>query len=325
MKKTISRLARAAILTTVFHSAVTIAAECQDIKRSEPLNLTVPVTVQLPARVAAEPVGAVLYKKEASLAQLTGSHRPITSACLEKVRKVLNGRMTARQTGFNTFATALPGLGLRLTVIYDKPGATRKEWVLPFSAPVADLSPAAITTDDLTLRFEAVKTGAMQSGTLNLRLPSLLSLNDNSLVVNMAVNVLAAKAHCAIQVPNPQIDLPPIDATELASSEAKKPYPVSVNLLCLNTKKASINVEGANDPQIPSIFKNVAPDNPASGVGIEMLYNSSVLFPGRPMEIILPQQQNGFALPLAVRYAKTNEKITKGNVKAQITLRINYL
>lgn len=325
MKKTISRFAKAAILAALFHSSLTMAAGCQIEKRTEPLNLTVPVSVQLPARIATEPTGTVLYRKEASLAQLTGTHRTITSECREQIRKVLSGRVTASRSGFNTFSTTLAGLGLRLTVIYDKPGATRKEWVLPFSTPIADLSHDAISTDDIKLRIEAVKTGEIQSGTLNLRLPSMLSLNDNSLVVNMAVNVLAAKAHCAIQMLNPQIDLPPIDAIALENNGARKSYPVNVNLLCLNTIKASINIEGANDFQLPSIFKNVAPENPSSGVGIEMLYNSSVLFPGKPMEIMLPQKQTGFDLPLFVRYARTGEKITKGNVKAQITLRINYL
>lgn len=301
------------------------AAECPSSTRTDPLNLTVPVTVQMPDNAISAPVGTVLYKKEASLAQLTGTHRDITGACVEQLRKNLNGRISARQSGFNTFATSLPGLGLRITVIYDKAGRPHKEWVLPFTAPVADLTRAGLTTDDVRLRLEMVKTGTLESGMLNLRLPSLLSLNDNSLVVNLALTVLAAKAHCTIQVPNPQIALPPIDATALASNAPKQRYPVGVNVLCLNTRKASISIEGINDSQTASIFKNVSPEDPAGGVGIEMLYNGSVMLPGKAMDIALPQQQSGFAVPLAVRYAKTNEKITQGKVKAQITLRINYL
>ncbi|WNN48397.1 fimbrial protein [Siccibacter colletis] len=313
------------ILATTGMVASAAAAECSSSTRTDPLNLTVPVTVQMPANAITAPVGAVLYKKEATLAQLTGTHRDITGACVEQLRKSLNGRISARQSGFNTFATTLPGLGLRITVIYDKAGRPRKEWVLPFTALVRDLTQAALTTDDIRLRFEMVKTGRLESGMLNLRLPSLLALNDNSLVVNLALTVLAAKAHCTIQVPNPQITLPPIDAAALASNTPKRQYPVGVNLLCLNTRQASISIEGVNDSKTASIFKNVSSENPAGGVGIEMLYNGSVMQPGRSMDIALPQQQSGFAVPLAVRYAKTHEKITQGKVKAQITLRINYL
>lgn len=327
MMKTQFRQAKAVTLALLLQTTTfgVMAAECQTTARTEPVNLTVPVTIQLPPRVGTEPTGTVLYKKEATLAQFTGTHRAITGACIEKIKKALTGRITASQDGLNTFATPLSGLGLRLTVIYDKPGATRKEWVLPFSVPVADVTQAALTTDDIKLRFEAVKTGTIQSGTLNFRVPSLISLNDNSLVVNLALNVLAAKAHCAILVPDPQIELPPINAVTLASSTEKPAYPVKVNLSCLNTNKASINIEGANDPQMPTIFKNVSPETPAGGVGIEMLYSGSVMMPNHPIDIALPQQQNGFALPLSVRYARNKEKITAGRVKAQITLRINYL
>ncbi|CCJ86912.1 protein [Cronobacter dublinensis 582] len=326
-RQRIAKLAKMALLVFATKGMVSnaAAADCLSSARTDPLNLTVPVTVQMPGNAIAAPVGAVLYKKEATLAQLTGTHRDITGACVEQLRKNLNGRISARQSGFNTFATSLPGLGVRITVIYDKAGRPRKEWTLPFSVPVVDLARAALTTDDIRLRLELVKTGALESGTLNLRLPSLLSLNDNSLVVNLALTVLSAKAHCTIQVPTPQINLPPIDAAALASNASKQLYPVGVNLLCLNTSKASLSIEGLNDPKTASIFKNVSQEEPAGGVGIEMLYNGSLMVPGRPMDITLPQQQAGFSVPLAVRYAKTNEKITKGKVKAQITLHINYL
>lgn len=306
-------------------SSAALADECQLAKRVEPVNLTVPVTVQIPPSVTVAPTGTVLYKKEASLTQLTGSHRPITGACRETIRKVLNGRITTSQDGLNTFATSLSGLGLRITVIYDKPGTAHQEWVLPFSTPITGLSSAGLTTDDFKLRFEAVKTGEIESGTLNFSLPSLLALNDNSLIVSLAVRVLSAKAHCSILVPNPQINLPPIDAAELAGGGTKTPFPVNLRLSCLNTRKASLSIEGLNESYRPSIFKNMSSDNPAGGVGIEMLYSGSVMSPNNPIDLSLPQKQGAISLPLTVRYAKTNEKITQGKVKAQITLRINYL
>lgn len=326
-KKGCCRLAKMAFMVMLARGAVTtaMAAECEITPRKEPLNLTIPVTVQLPINSVSAPVGSVLYKKEASLAQLTGSHRDITGACIEKIRKNLTGRISSRQRGLNTYDTVLPGLGIRVTAIYDKAGQPHKEWILPFTTPLTTLATAGINTDDIRLRFETVKTGAIKSGTYTLRLPSLLSLNDNSLVVNLALQVLTSKAHCGILVPEPQVDLPPIDAAVLASGSNKKNYPVAVNLSCLNTQKVSISIEGLHDAQLPSVFRNVAPENTAGGVGIEMLYNGSVMMPGRTMDIALPQQQGGVSLPLSVRYARTNEQITQGQVKAQLTLRINYL
>lgn len=301
------------------------AEECQSEKRTEPLNLTVPVTFSLPMKAATAPTGTVLYKKEASLAQLTGTHKPVTAACIERFRQSLVGRISLSQSGHNTYATSLPGLGLRITVIYDKPGATHREWALPFNAPVGDVTQKNLTTDDIKLRLEAVKTGAITNGTLAITLPSLVSLSDNSLMVSLALNVISAKAHCAVVMPAPQLELAPIDASELMANRNMTNWPVSVSLQCLNTQKASIRIEGVNVENKPSIFKNLATESPAQGVGIEMLYNGIVMTPGHPVDITMQQQQNGFSLPLAVRYARAGEKITGGKVKSQITLHINYL
>lgn len=302
-----------------------LAGECKFQERQTPLNLTIPLTVQMPDRAGSASIGTVLYEKETSLAQLTGSHHEISSACAGELRRILNGRMNMAQSGNNILSTSLPGVGVRITVVYDKPGMARKEWVLPFATPVSEVSTQTVTTDDIKFRIEVIKTGIIQGGTLTVRLPSLVSLSDNSLVVNLAMTLLSAKAHCAIVVNQPQIELPPIDVKDLASNANNKSYPVGVNLQCMNTTRASINIEGTTEPQNVTVFKNVAPDNPASGVGIEMLYNGSVMTPFHPLDIALPAQQVNIDVPLSVRYARTDQPVSGGNVKTQITLRINYL
>lgn len=288
-------------------------------------SLTVPVSVQLPTTMASVSIGTVLYKKEQSLAQLTGTHRQILPACIKKIHQTLNGRISSAQSGKNIWATALPGLGVRITVIYDKPGMAYKEWQLPFNATLDEVMQKGLTTDDIKLRFEAIKTGQIEGGTLSEMLPSLLTLSDNSLVVNLALNVIAAKAHCSILIPQPQIGLTPIDAKELLDHRHGADWPVSVNLQCLNTRHASIKIEGVYAANNTTVFENVATDTPAKGVGIEMTFNGIVMQPGHPVDIAMPQQQIGFPLPFSVRYARTEQSVSGGNVKAQITLHINYL
>lgn len=324
--KNIARLIKLSLFIFITKGMTLSAAaeECQLTHRVDPVNLTVPVTAQMPANAVSASTGTVLYKKEASLAQLTGVHKTLTGACYKKISQSLNGRITARQSGYNTFETSLPGIGFRITVIFDKAGETRKEWILPFSTPLTQLPTAGIATEDIRLRFELVKTGIIQSGNLYFRLPALLSLNDNSLVVNMVLKILAAKAHCTIQLANPQLTLPPIKAQDLINNNNDS-YPVKMNLQCMNTQRASISIEGVNDTKKLSVFKNVTTDNPAGGVGIEMLYHGNVIMPGRAINLVMPQQPNGFSLPLSVRYAKTEDKVSAGKVKAQITMHINYL
>lgn len=303
-----------------------MADGCQKTARSEPLNLTVPLTVKLPDNTGQAPTGTVLFKKEASLAQLTGIHETVSEACLEAIRKTLTGRISTSQRGQNIYDTEIPGLGIRITVIYDKPGVAHQEWVLPFSETLNNITHQPVSTEDISFRIEVIKTGDFtQSSTATFSAPSLVSFNDNSLVVNLALTVLAAQAHCAIQMITPQVTLPPVEDSALMRQATQPAYPVGVNLQCMNTRKASINIEGINNANFPSVFSNVQTGNAAQNVGIEMLYNGSVLIPHNPLEITLPSQQNTFSLPLAVRYAATGKEIKAGKVKSQITLRITYL
>ncbi|ELY2645252.1 fimbrial protein [Cronobacter sakazakii] len=283
------RLAKSAAIVMLIKGLIApvYASDCN--LKQKPSNVTIPVTIQLPDNITMMPVGSVIYKKEAS------------------------------------YATALPGLGIRITMIYDKPGSAHREWILPFSAQTRDLSNKTITSDDIKLRLEAIKTGTITSGgILSFRIPSLITLNDNSFVVNLAMALISPKAHCMIQVVNPQIDLPPVKISELKSNSGITAQSVNVNLLCMNTRRASINIEGLTDANNPTVFKNVAPDSHAENVGIEMLFNGTVMRPNSPLDLSLPNQ-NSYPLPLSVRYAKTSNNLTGGKVKAQITLRINYL
>ncbi len=323
--KTCFRLAQAAVVVMMAKGfiAPVYAGDCS--LKQNPSTMTVPVTVQLPDNITMVPVGSVIYKREATLAQLSGTHDVISAECRAKISKLLSGKMPTQQKGQDTYATALPGLGIRVTLIYDKPGSAHKEWVLPFSTQTRDLSNKTITSDDVKLRFEAIKTGAItQGGVLNFRIPSLVSLSDNSLVVNLAMTLIAPKAHCMIQMATPQVELPPVKISELKNNGGKNAQPVSVNLLCMNISKASLSIEGLNESNAPTVFKNVAPESPAKNVGIEMLFSGTVMRPDFPLDLSLPDQ-NSYSLPLSVRYAKTGNDLTGGNVKAQITLRINYL
>jgi type 1 fimbria pilin len=301
------------------------AHECQPNDRSAPVNLTVPLTVQMPTKSGTAPVGSVLFVKEASLAQWTGTHREISPTCLSALKRWLNGRMNTMPAGKNIFSTAIPGVGLRITVIYDKPGAARQEWVLPFNTLLNENTQTVVNTDEINIRLEVVKTGAISGGNINVNLPSLISFSDRSLIINLSLNVLAARAQCSILLAQPQIELPPISMKDIENNVHNNAYPVEMNLQCLNTRQASIDIEGATNETTPSVFNNIVSEHSATGVGIEMLYNGSVMTPHRPVEIIMPQQHLSIPIPLAVRYAKSGPVITSGKVKAQITLRINYL
>lgn len=323
--KTINRIARVFLFLTLASGVISTACIAACKFPNKPANLTVPVAMTLPDAITTVPTGSVIYQKEASLAQLSGVQETISSECQEAIKNTLSGRIPTSQTGKGTYATAVPGLGIRVTVIYDKPGAPHEEWVVPFSTRPQAFGNKNVTTDDIKIRFEAIKTGNIhQSGIVTIRIPSLIKLSDNSLIVNLALSLKAPAAHCMIQVDSPQIDLPAVTISELVNERDKRGQPVDVTLNCINTSRASLSIEGVIESQHPTIFKNLLTENSASGVGIEMLFNGSVMTPGVPMDIALPEQP-GYLLPLSVRYKKTDSTPSGGKVKTQVTLHINYL
>ena len=302
-----------------------MAKECSPTVRPDLLNLTVPVSIDLPTRTESAPTGTVLYSKEASLAQWSGNNHLISATCSEKIRQSIMGRMGTSQNGDNTYATSLPGVGLRITVIYDKAGAGRKEWILPFSQSLADITHEPLKTDDIKLKIDIVKTGQIRGEGGEFNVPSLIALSDRSLVVNLRMLIRAAKAHCAIIMPEPQVELVPVKKSELVQKGNSPVYPLSINLQCQNTQYASLSIDGQFSDNKQTVFKNSAAENAAQGVGIEMLYNGIAISHNKPVDINLSQQQDNYPLPLSVRYGKSEDDISDGKVKAQITLHVNYL
>ena len=314
------------LAATIFSiSFCSYADSCKVQGGKKPLNLTIPLTVQIPEAADSAQIGSVLYLNERTLSQMTSVHRNITTMCLDAIQHILTGRINSAQVGNNIFTTPLPGVGLRLTIIYDKSGMAHKEWILPFTASIKDSSKGPISTDDIKLRIEIIKTGIIKGGSVNIQIPSLLSFGDNSLVVSLAVRLLSVKAHCEFVVNQPQIDLPPIDINELSAKVNAKHYPIDVKLRCINTSHVGINIEGATELHSTSTFKNVASDNPASGVGMQILYDGIVIAPFHPINLLLPLQKIDISIPLSVRYAKSSQPLSVGKVKAEITLRVDYL
>ncbi|WP_336284377.1 fimbrial protein [Citrobacter arsenatis] len=314
------------ILAVLIFLGITSSARAEECTASsvKPINMTVSSTITLPQTAVTATPGTVLYIKESSLSALSGIHSPVTP-CMKHLTSMLQSHITGSHSGNNIIATALPGLGLRITVILNKAGLPHKEWELPFNISLNHVQSQALTTDDFRIRIEAIKTGEIQGETLMLHFPALLSLDGNTLVVNLSLTIIVAKAHCAIEVVRPQISLPPVTTRELLQYKPIATTPLAVSLHCLNTRRTSISVEGITSTENTNAFSNMEKENPAEGVGISISYNDRVMPPNTPMDILLPTSQETYILPLAARYIRIGKKIKGGKLKTQITLRINYL
>lgn len=312
------------LVMAAFLTSPSVSAETCKVNHTQS-NVTIPLTVQLPDNISVLPVGSILFKKEATLSQLSNVHGVISSDCKEQFKRFLIAKLSAPQIGKDIYATALPGIGIKLTVIYDNPGDAHQEWTPPFNLQLQNISNKEISTDNIRFRLEIVKTGEIGAGgMIHFNAPALMVLSDNALVVSLVMTLIMPKAHCTIQLASPQIELPAIKTSELKTSKAMPDVAVNVSLSCINVNKASIRVDGMTNKDRPTIFENVAPETPAKNVGVEMLFNKSVMKLNNPIDLIVPQQKS-YPLPLSVRYAKTESNVTGGKVKAQITIHIDYL
>ncbi|MBE4916856.1 fimbrial protein, partial [Enterobacter cloacae complex sp. P4RS] len=91
-----------------------------------------------------------------------------------------------------------------------------------------------------------------------------------------------------------------------------------------NVHRASLTIEGELFEGSDSIFLNVEKEHSATGIGIELLYESKVLKVMHPVDIPLSTVEDNMNLPLSIRYAKAREKVEGGKVKSRDTLQFNY-
>lgn len=302
------------------------AAECTVKTNASPVNLTIPLTAQFESNMIGSSTGSVLWQKEATLSQLANSHRNIDIDCLLKSGAQFSGKLNSAQQGQNTFATSIPGIGIRIKLIYAAPGAARREWMLPFNVSATSLNSKQINTDNISLRIELIKTGEFGSAaSAPYIMPAMLTLANNALVVNLALAIAPPRAHCHLKLNSPQIVMPPIEANMLRHNIQSSLTPVRAELQCINASQVALTLEGTAS-QERGVFENLVKENGARGVGMQVLYGQEVMMPNLPKIIIdSPAAPQQVQLPLSVRYAKTGSDITAGSVQAKITLKINYL
>lgn len=69
---------------------------------------------------------------------------------------------------------------------------------------------------------------------------------------------------------------------------------------------------------------NAAADTSASGVGVQLLYNSAPVVPGRLMRIATTVTNGNYDIPLQARYFQTGPKVTPGKADANATFTMTY-
>ncbi|MBE4895983.1 MULTISPECIES: fimbrial protein [Enterobacter cloacae complex] len=308
----------------IFFSRFSFGSECR--YQPEGGLTTIPISFRIPDDIQSKSIGTVLFRKEATLTELTGKSKDLTSDCIAKASQVFTGRLPDVKSGNNVFKTRVDGVGIRITVVFSKKGVVHKELFIPFAISLGQYANKQIKTDDISIRLELVKIGNVETqGVETFNIPDLLTLNDGSFIAGLAVKIAPASPHCAIKMNAPQVVLTAVKTSQFKNSPASPPQPVEIGVECINTTHASISIEGMSKIDSGWVLENLLKEKASSGVGIELLYDGKTIIPHQIIDIGLSKENQSKSLPFTARYLKIADEVKAGEVKTQFTLRLDYL
>lgn len=282
--------------------------------------------ITLPQNIGRIPTGSVLYKKESLLSTNAGNQLVSQDDCVSTLHNMLSGKIASSEVGSNIYATNIEGVGIRLTLIIDKPGVGHREWLIPFRFNINSFSKEKITTQNIKIRVELIKYRDIKLNNAKIiYMHDVISSADKKIIVNFILNVLANHSYCKVHVLSPQITLPDVYVSVFKATNVTRSFPVYLNMDCENVQRATLTIEGQLNLGSETVFRNLEINTPAKGVGIELLYNHQVIKAMHAVNIPDSELSGNALLPLSVRYAKVNDKVEPGEVKSKITLHFNYL
>lgn len=222
----------------------------------------------------------------------------------------------------DVYQTNVPGIGIRIKNL----GSGR---VFPYDQAVAGLVYAKIIDGIVA---ELVKTGVVQAGAITggtLARASIAGVMYTE-EVDMGSNAIIPVA-CSIQTPTLNFPIGNVLAVNFGSSVGTIPAGAqnSQNLGLSCDAGANINVmlQGTQNPDVADTsvlaLTGQGSAGVASGVGVQLLYNSSPLVLNN--NIVLKQSAGGQeTFPITARYYQTKTAVTTGTANASAILTLTY-
>lgn len=286
---------------------------------------------QVQSGLADAAIGQVVYSTFGSLSTLSGKKQDLLCYTAPSTQDTLmiTGRIHGDATPSRTWATSVSGVGIRIAFVLVKPGYSPELHWLPYNGAISLRPGESPTSDNIWLKIELVKTGAIaRSGTIHFQQPSLLTFKQAEHIFTTAFifNGATAPDSCHFSSPATHIVLIPVSKTDLDANTYSEVTPFSLDMLCSSDAvKPELTLfgpvaRGQRDTLIASPGENMA-----RGVGVQLLFNAQPLDVGKPLPLSdLSHRDGKWTVQLAARYHRTGE-ITPGTVETHLTLKINYL
>ncbi|HHZ8844253.1 TPA: fimbrial protein [Enterobacter cloacae] len=223
----------------------------------------------------------------------------------------------------NVYATNIPGVGIRGIAWNAYP------YLSPASSQYFNVSIGLYDND--FHKYELVKTGAIQSGTLTAGEVSRVTYDSGVGLINSILSTKITSLSCSISTPNLTFPIGNVLVSNFGTSVGTIPAGAqNIQNLGLNCDAgANINVilQGTQNPDVSTdsilALTGQGSADVAKGVGVQLLYNGSPLKLNN--QIVLKQSTGGQeTFPITARYYQTKTAVTTGKANASATLNLTY-
>ncbi|MCS3604420.1 hypothetical protein M2371_003660 [Buttiauxella sp. BIGb0471] len=278
-------------------------------------------------------VGDTLYVKRASLSSLAHQRKDISCASSQSQDQLsITGIMNGSMTGDNVYPTSVAGIGIRLSLLIRQKGNHTPLSTLPVNEQFTLDDKSDLTSDDVFIKTELVKTGSIESlGHISYQSPSILTLTRSALQQSVSVDysfsATPPAGYCHFLAANAAFSLVPVDVATLQAQKTAASTQFDITYVCTGSPEhIEMTLYGvAADPE-KGILKNTLTADNATGVGVQLLYRNLPLAFGSPVSLDdLPMVHNQSSIPLAARYIAISPEVKAGKIDTIATIKLNFL
>lgn len=278
-------------------------------------------------------VGETLYVKRASLSNLAHQRRDISCAPSQPQEQLsITGIMNGSMTGDNIYPTSVSGIGIRLSIFIRQKGNHTPLSALPVNEQFALDGISDLTSDDVFIKTELVKTGSIESlGHISYQSPSILTLTRSALQQSVSVDytfgATPPAGYCRFSAANAAFSLVPVDVATLKAQKTGESNALDVTYICTGSPEhIEMTLYGVAADSGRGILKNTLTADNATGVGVQILYRNLPLAFGSPVSLDdLPLVNNQSSIPLAARYIVISPELKAGKIDTIATIKLNFL
>ncbi|WP_426763091.1 fimbrial protein [Hafnia paralvei] len=276
-------------------------------------------------------IGDVIFVKRATLASL--SHNIEDLICTNSQGNIhLAGRVSGAETGANTYATSIPGIGLRVSYLLKSRSYSSEKKMLPGIESFHIGSNELLSSKNIILKIELIKTATVPSvNSATYTQQHLLTLSDDKFgqltQVSLSLQITLPPPHCELYIPESVYNLGEISITQLKTAEKYQGTPIDISVTCTSAVRyMSVTMNGIILSASKGILGLDQDTNSAEGIGVQILQKSKPITLGLPMIFTTNFSDAGTAhLAFNARYIMTSKQLKPGNVHSILSLKLDYL